>query len=67
MKNRICDLDHNGECLLCDCWISECAKKRLIDKDYRWESREELLEMFKGLLTTDNFTLEELSKIHTLN
>lgn len=64
-RNRICDLDHNGECLLCDCWISECARKRLINKDYRWESKEELLEMFKDLLTVDNFTKEELDSILT--
>lgn len=41
-----CTFDHNGECLICDCWMSECAYMRMINKDYRWESKEELEEMF---------------------
>jgi hypothetical protein len=20
-----CNPDHNGECLVCDCWLSDCA------------------------------------------
>ena len=47
-----CDLDHNGECWICDCWISDCAWQRYLNKDYKWESKEELEEMFKERLAT---------------
>jgi hypothetical protein len=42
-----CYFDHNGECLICDCWPSECAYQRYLDQDYKWETKEELEEMFK--------------------
>jgi hypothetical protein len=41
-----CDMDHNGECLICDCWPSDCAYQRYINADYKWESKEELDKMF---------------------
>ena len=44
-----CQLDHNGECLICDCWISDCAYDRYLKKDYKWETKEELEKMFKHL------------------
>jgi hypothetical protein len=43
-----CRFDHNGECLICDCWPEGCAHKRYLDKDYSLESREELEEMFNS-------------------
>ena len=43
-----CDFDHNGECLICDCWPSDCAYKRYINGDYKYESKEELEKMFKN-------------------
>lgn len=43
-----CDFDHNGECLICDCWHSDCAYMRYLKKDYKWETKEELEEMFKN-------------------
>jgi hypothetical protein len=42
-----CNFDHNGECLICDCWVSDCAYIRYLKGDYKWETREELEEMFK--------------------
>jgi hypothetical protein len=42
-----CYFDHNGECLICDCWHEHCAYQRYLDQDYRWENKEELEEMFK--------------------
>lgn len=45
--NPPCKPDHNGECLICDCWISECAYVRYLNKDYKWETEEELKEMFE--------------------
>ena len=42
-----CKMDHNGECLICDCWPSNCAYKRYLNQDYKWESKEELEKMFK--------------------
>jgi hypothetical protein len=45
-----CNLDHNGECLVCDCWISACGWKRLLENDFKWESKEQLLEIFKDFL-----------------
>jgi hypothetical protein len=41
-----CDFDHNGECLICDCWESDCAYNRYLNKDYRFESEEELKKIF---------------------
>ena len=46
-EKQPCEFDHNGECLVCDCWPSECAWLRLKNKDYKWETKEELEEMFK--------------------
>ena len=45
-----CDFDHNGECLICDCWPSDCAYKRYLNGDYKWESKEELENMFKDFV-----------------
>lgn len=47
VKQAPCEFDHNGECLVCDCWPSDCAWRRMQNCDYRWESKEELEEMFK--------------------
>ena len=44
---RPCNFDHNGECLVCDCWISDCAYQRYLNGDYTYETKEELEEMFK--------------------
>ena len=41
-----CNFDHNGECLICDCWSSNCAYSRYVNQDYTFESREELEKMF---------------------
>lgn len=43
-----CKFDYNAECLVCDCWYSDCAWVRYQNKDYTYESREELDEMFGG-------------------
>ena len=48
-KKFPCKFDHNGECLICDCWISDCAYLRYLNGDYKWETKEELEEMFKDL------------------
>lgn len=60
MENRnyyglssICDFDPNGECLICDCTPKDCAFVRLHVGDFRWESLDRLLEMFKDHLTPD--------------
>jgi hypothetical protein len=37
-----CKLDHNGECIICDCTIDNCAWNRYINNDFRYESKEEL-------------------------
>lgn len=41
-----CKFDHNGECLICDCWPEACAYRRYLNGDYSVESKEELEEMF---------------------
>lgn len=43
-----CNLDHNNECLVCDCWPSECSWLRLKNKDFKYESEEELRKIFKN-------------------
>ena len=63
MKKTPCDLDHNGECLVCDCWLSDCAIQRLHDRNYRYESREELLILLKDYLNEDYFTKAALDKL----
>ncbi len=56
-KTKIpCDLDHNGECLVCDCWISDCAYQRYLKGDYKYESKEELEHMFKDYVTKEDNT-----------
>ena len=57
-----CDFDHNGECLVCDCWPSDCAWERMHNKDWKYESREELLEMFKDFLDK-NYSKEDIEII----
>ncbi len=52
-KDKPCNFDHNGECLICDCWSQDCAWQRLIDKDYKYESKEQLDEMFKEFKTKE--------------
>ena len=42
-----CNFDHNGECLICDCWPSLCAYERYLLGDYTYETKEELEQMFK--------------------
>ena len=46
-----CKPDHNGECLICDCWLSDCAFARLMNGDFRYESLDELIAMFKDFLS----------------
>jgi len=46
-EKMFCNFDHNGECLTCDCWADSCAYIRYVNADYKWETREELEEMFK--------------------
>ena len=48
-----CNPDHNGECLICDAWLSDCAFERLLNRDFKYENLEELLVMFKDHLTED--------------
>jgi hypothetical protein len=49
-----CRLDHNGECLICDCWLADCGYDRYLRKDYKWETKEELEEMFKDFNNKTN-------------
>ena len=47
-KEISCKPDHNGECLICDCWLENCAFERWKNKDYAYETEEELNKMFDG-------------------
>ena len=60
MKSRPCEFDHNGECLICDCWIDSCAWDRFINKDYKYENKEQLSKLFLEYLRDRN--LEDLTK-----
>jgi hypothetical protein len=51
LEKKPCKPDHNGECLVCDCWVSNCAWDRLFAGDFRHESFEELMKMFDTVLT----------------
>jgi len=46
-----CNPDHNGECLICDCWLSDCAYTRYLNGDYEFETKEELEQMFLKTMT----------------
>jgi len=41
-----CNPDHNGECLVCDCWLDNCAYDRYLNQDYTYETKQELEDMF---------------------
>jgi hypothetical protein len=58
MRYGPCRFDHNGECIICDCWISECAFQRWMKRDWRWESQRELNQMFQEM--TRKALMEEL-------
>jgi hypothetical protein len=36
------------------CWLSDCAYDRYLEKDYKWETKEELEEMFKDFNNKTN-------------
>lgn len=44
-----CKLDHNYECLTCDCSLEYCAFDRWLLEDYKYENKEILDEVFVGL------------------
>lgn len=46
MDKYPCEFDHNGECLICDCYSSDCAYDRWLNSDYEYETQEELDKMF---------------------
>ena len=46
-------MDHNGECLVCDCWLRDCGWHRLWTGDFSQDSFLELLETFKDHLTEE--------------
>ena len=49
--NKPCKFDHNGECLICDCWISDCLYDKLVeDRCESPQEVEELKELFKEYL-----------------
>lgn len=57
-----CNPDHNGECLICDCWLKDCAWDRLWAGDFGYESFEELLVLFKDHL--DDVQVQMLRTLH---
>lgn len=44
-----CDMDHNGECLVCDCWLENCAYMKYLKKDFRHYTQEEFEKMFPDI------------------
>lgn len=46
-KKYPCNFDHNGECLVCNCSYELCAYDRWKNKDYKYETEEELDKMFE--------------------
>jgi hypothetical protein len=45
-KKFPCNPDHNGECWVCDAWLTQCAFDRWLIDDYTYETKEELDLMF---------------------
>jgi hypothetical protein len=48
-----CKFDHNGECLICDSWPDNCAYDRLMNRDYQYESYQELIDMLDEHLSDE--------------
>lgn len=42
-----CNFDHNGECLVCDGWPSECAWAMLVDGDFKKIPKEKLIDLLE--------------------
>jgi len=51
--NKPCKFDHNGECLICDCWPDSCAYERYLKGDYTYETPEEMQQMFGNTMTDE--------------
>lgn len=47
-KKFPCSYDKNGECTFCDTTFEYCAYDRWKNKDYTWESEDELNKMFEN-------------------
>jgi len=47
-KEKPCKPDHNGECTVCDCLLTDCAYERYLNEDYSMETKEELEQLFKN-------------------
>ncbi len=45
-RNTFCVFDHNGECLTCDCWASDCAFVRMENEDHIYETTEDFERLF---------------------
>lgn len=45
-RDGFCEFDHNGECLTCDCWASDCAFIRMENEDYKYETAEDFERLF---------------------
>lgn len=61
-----CKFDHNGECLICDCWIDSCAYGRHINGDYIYENKDELNEMFSNISSLEK-SLDWWKQLPTIN
>lgn len=61
--DKPCDFDHNGECLICDSWPSDCAFNRLFSGNFQHETLEELLVMFQKFLTPDEVKLHRIEGV----
>lgn len=53
MIDKPCKPDHNGECLVCDCWLNNCALDRLRTGNFEYETLDELLNMFNDYLSEE--------------
>jgi len=58
-----CRFDHNGECLTCDCWPSECAYVRYVNKDYTYETKERLDKLFN--MQTITIVIEKIDDFYS--
>jgi len=58
-----CNFDHNGECLICDCWPSQCAYVRYVNKDYTYETKERLDKLFN--MQTITIVIEKIDDFYS--
>jgi hypothetical protein len=63
-RDGFCEFDHNGECLTCDCWASDCAFVRMENEDHKYETDKDFERMFGYKEVDEEIFFKELYAIY---